>query len=155
SDGTADGTFALPAAVAVGPDRRAEMIPFGDRLLFLEADAASNRIGLWESRGTAATTIRGAERGELVDPPSRRPRSPLGLSRADGRAVFFVPETDAFRMWASDGTEAGTAVVRDFAPDLPLFCPGACERLGPSRPVDGLFFANDGTHGREPWRSDG
>ncbi|HEY1252761.1 MAG TPA: ELWxxDGT repeat protein [Thermoanaerobaculia bacterium] len=154
SDGTADGTLALGAAGALGPDR-SEMIPFGDRLLFLETDAVSNRIGLWESRGTASTTSRVEDLGALVDPQEGFSRSPYGLSIVGGRAVFFVPEREAFRMWASDGTAAGTVVVRDFVPDGPLFCPGSCVPFGPSRPVDGLFFANDGTHGREPWRTDG
>ncbi|HEY6148035.1 MAG TPA: hypothetical protein VIZ69_10070, partial [Thermoanaerobaculia bacterium] len=157
SDGTTEGTFSLAAAGALGPDHRVEMIPFGGRLLFLETDSTSNRIGLWESRGTAASTVQVADLGELADTQDGRPRSPYGLSviRSGGRIVFFTPERDAFRMWASDGTAAGTVVVRDFVADLPLFCPGACPRFGPSRPVDGLFFANDGTHGREPWRTDG
>ena len=154
SDGTPEGTLALAAVVALGPDR-AEMIPFGDRLLFLETGSISNRIGLWESRGTAASTVQVADLGDLVDTQEGHSRSPYGLSMVGGRVVFFIPERDAFRMWTSDGTEGGTVVVRDFVPDLPLFCPGSCDRLGPSRPVDGLFFANDGTHGREPWRTDG
>jgi len=154
SDGTADGTVALPASAAVGLDRP-EMMPFGDGLLFIETDSTSNRIGLWKTRGTAASTVRVADLGELVDTRTGRGRSPLGLSSAGGRAVFFVLETDVVRLWASDGTEAGTAAVRDFVPDFPLFCPGSCDPLGPSRPVEGLFFVNDGTHGREPWRTDG
>src|SRR5262245_55566123 len=90
SDGTAEGTLPLPAVVALGPDR-SEMIPFGDGLLFLERDSISNRIGLWESRGTAASTVPIADLGELVDTPEGHSRSPYGLSKVGGRAVFFIP----------------------------------------------------------------
>ncbi len=65
---------------------------------------------------------------------------------ASGAVVGFTPP----ELWKSDGTEAGTLVVRDINP------------LGGSFPrslvnVNGtLFFAaNDGTNGKELWMSDG
>lgn len=154
SDGTEAGTLELPAAVAMGPELP-EMIPFGGRLLFLATDSVSNRIGLWESRGTAATTVQVADLGELVDTREGYSRSPYGLASAGGRVVFFIPEGLTFQMWASDGTTAGTVALRDFVADGGGLCPGYCYPLGPSRPVDGLFFGNDGVHGREPWRTNG
>ena len=54
-------------------------------------------------------------------------------------------------MWRSDGTEAGTVLVKDIFPGF--------EESVPIRgvSVDGRLFvwADDGVHGVELWRSDG
>jgi len=55
-------------------------------------------------------------------------------------------------LWKSDGTPAGTQMVRDIYP-------GAASnyQLGDAQIIDGLiyFSASDGINGREPWVSDG
>ena len=58
--------------------------------------------------------------------------------------------TTGRELWKSDGTAAGTVLVKDIFP-------GAGERSPPLFAVDGtLYFpANDGTHGTEVWKSDG
>ena len=57
-----------------------------------------------------------------------------------------------FELWRTDGTAAGTTLVRDI-------CPGQCSSLyfGLGAAAGGrLFFnAEDGVHGFEPWVSDG
>jgi ELWxxDGT repeat protein len=72
---------------------------------------------------------------------------------AVGGVVFFVSGDDVhgLELWRTDGTAAGTRLVKDI-------CPGACD----SRPSqltawNGLlvFTADDGAHGAELWRSDG
>lgn len=57
-----------------------------------------------------------------------------------------------FELWRTDGTFAGTELVRDL-------CPGHCSSLpfGVGAAAGGLVFfaADDGVHGRELWVSDG
>ena len=60
------------------------------------------------------------------------------------------PRPDEFELWRTDGTDAGTYLVKDINPN------------GQSNPANfqlfnGLvwFTADDGVHGREIWRTDG
>jgi ELWxxDGT repeat protein len=79
--------------------------------------------------------------------------APSWLTVAGGK-LFFAADVYPYgnELWVSDGTEAGTMLVKDIRPDSlgSLDIPYAVE-------VDGLlyFAADDGEHGRELWRSDG
>jgi ELWxxDGT repeat protein len=83
------------------------------------------------------------------------------LGQADVCGTLFFVANDrvhGYEVWRSDGTEQGTALVKDINPDsrpptagavLPV--PRGLRRVGRR-----LFFAgDDGTHGLEPWVSDG
>jgi ELWxxDGT repeat protein len=90
-----------------------------------------------------------------------------------GRVLFAADEGRYGReLWASDGTPAGTMRVRDINPGRVPGAPSPCEDLlhPPHRPDTGLgsdpqdlvllgsaalFTADDGTHGRELWISNG
>jgi len=70
-----------------------------------------------------------------------------------GDALFFVIDDgiDGSEIWRTDGTAAGTRLVKDV-------CPGACSANPHALTVSmGLLFftADDGVHGRELWRTDG
>ena len=73
---------------------------------------------------------------------------------AFGNEFFFVADDGGIHgaeLWRSDGTLAGTGVLKDI-------CPGACSSSPGALTVSNgaLFFAaNDGVHGPELWRSDG
>ena len=70
-----------------------------------------------------------------------------------GNAFFFAANDNAYgaEVWRSDGTPAGTRLLKDI-------CPGACSSRPRSLIVSNgalFFLADDGYHGEELWKSDG
>ena len=76
---------------------------------------------------------------------------------AVGDKLFFTADDGIHdrELWVSDGTSAGTHMVKDILPTTPTgyspYWPGGLTAVG------GLlyFSATDGVHGYEPWISDG
>jgi ELWxxDGT repeat protein len=107
---------------------------------------------LWRSNGATSTRI-------LDIAPGNASSRPSGFT-AVGSRVFFTAEDDIHgrELWVTDGTTAGTTMVKDI---LPPELDSPWGRLG-SRPsalanVNGrlVFSAWDGTNGIELWVSDG
>jgi ELWxxDGT repeat protein len=133
--------------------RDPEFTKIGSNVYFVAARPASGDFNdqLWKSTGTGATMFTDFPTTDGV------PGMP-GELRAFQGALYFMaslPERPLRRgLWRSDGTAAGTVLVRDF----PL--PNG-DRLEPPR--FGLttvgshlvFTVDDGAHGSEPWASDG
>ena len=83
--------------------------------------------------------------------PASRPSGFAGV----GGTLFFTADDGIHgrELWKSDGTKAGTVLVKDIDPDDD-------DGYGRPRSLTGvggtLFFtADDGIHGRELWKSDG
>jgi ELWxxDGT repeat protein len=151
SDGTPGGT-ALVLDLRAGSDGSAPgaLVAVRDRVFFAATDAEGDRE-LWSSDGTAGGTrpVRNIRSAGSADPT---------LLIVVGDRLFFVADdgVSGRELWSSDGTEQGTAMVTDLRPGQcgATACDAAIADLAR---VDGkLFFtANDGTHGRELWISDG
>ncbi|ATB31570.1 ELWxxDGT repeat protein [Melittangium boletus] len=145
SDGTEAGTVRVKEFTE-GPDY---LTPMGARLFFVAQDAAAGRE-LWISDGSSAGTRR------LKDiTPGVESSNPTALTVLKRQLLFFsevAGEGEApgrTQLWRSNGTEAGTQLVRDLGPGSSL----ANARL---RVGDTLFFSiADPEHGTELWKTDG
>lgn len=125
--------------------------------LFFVADDGEHGGELWRSDGTEAGT-------EMVRDiyPGNSPDffgiyAPASLTNVDG-TLFFTADDGQHggELWRSDGTEAGTELVKDIYPweTNPWGTRSYVTAL--TKVGDLLFFnAEDGEHGRELWRSDG
>ena len=87
--------------------------------------------------------------------------NPSGFVRL-GRQTFFIANdyVHGYERWVTDGSELGTTMVKDIYPGLGDGCfnRAAINRKASSPQVLGknvYFFATDGVHGFELWRSDG
>jgi ELWxxDGT repeat protein len=159
TDGTEQGTV-LVKDIEPGPS---SSLPIGlteasGRLFFTASDGVHGRE-LWTSDGTEPGTVMVMDilpgSGGSLSSTSNKYR----LAAAGG-VLYFAPNDGVHgaELWRSDGTEAGTFLVKDVWPG-PLSSTvgtGSGMIFRPTAVGDVLYFAsNDGVHGTEPWKSDG
>lgn len=135
------------AGVGLGssPD---DLTAVGNLLYFTATDGASGRE-LWRSDGTEAGTYM------VIDLDTAPNASGLGpsptLRELNGLLTFKGwPATGGQELWITDGTAAGTRLVKDIDPSGDGFISGAVNFHGLL-----LFRGDDGVSGEEVWRSDG
>lgn len=150
SDGTTAGTH-LVKDIAAGPfnfEPPKRLIPLNGKLYFFMDDMI-NGTELWESDGTSAGTVLVIDIhptlgsiGAFTDPHAAKV----------GNFIYFKADEglNGFELWRTDGTSAGTVLVKDINP------------TGSSNPTymtdfNGtlIFVADDGVNGKEFWKSDG
>lgn len=153
TDGTRAGTLLTKdidpniGYVERGTQGPIDLLNVGGSLFFTEYDGEHGRA-LWKSDGTEAGTVM------VADPDPRDPEGyetgPRYLTEVAGR-VFFTVDVDAGsrELWVSDGTTAGTTLVKDLGPDNAFFEPEMADLAG------SLFFTAAGIDGRALWKSDG
>ncbi|HEX4960651.1 MAG TPA: ELWxxDGT repeat protein [Thermoanaerobaculia bacterium] len=151
SDGTPGGT-ALLTDIAPGANSSSpfNLTPLAGRILFRACDD-TNGCELWGTNGTAAGTV-------LIKDiaPGQASSSPFELASFGGQVYFEAQDpTSGRELWRTDGTAAGTVLVKDVNPG-----PGSAftqfnrYQLAPMGSAL-YFFADDGTHGPELWKTDG
>jgi ELWxxDGT repeat protein len=153
SDGTAAGTVLVrdvyPGPVS-GPDINSGSFVNVRGILFFHASHPDTGKELWKSDGTEAGTV-------LVKDIIPGPGSSAGgywwSSVGVGRTLFFQafhPDT-GYELWKSDGTEAGTVLVRD------IVAGAGSSRPYPLADIGGMliFAATEPATGQELWRTDG
>lgn len=155
SDGTEAGTTLIknisPGDGVYGTPYN--LIEFGGRLFFTADDGISGRE-LWVSDGTeAGTTIfKDINPNSPGDDRSNGPNNFIVVNDQ----LFFVADDGASgrELWVSDGTEAGTTLIKDINPGTnPFYNPSPRDFINVN---DRLFFtADNGVNGRELWVSDG
>jgi ELWxxDGT repeat protein len=118
SDGTTEGT--VPVRVATqspsgAPASVSNLGVFGGRVYFASGIDADPYESLWVSDDTTAGTVRIEVQDQLLRPSDTEPMVGVG-----GR-VFFVARTwwNDYDLWVTDGTNAGTHVVKDVSDGPP------------------------------------
>lgn len=117
----------------------AEMVEAGGSL-YLLADG-----GVWVSNGTPEGTAQLVDFGGVND-------TPRGLTELNGKVYFAAgPTRWQTELWTSDGSVAGTVMLKEIDPGLYGSIPHSLTNVGGT-----LFFgADDGVHGVELWKSNG
>ncbi len=159
SDGTAAGTTQVKQSVT-----GTGFTQLGGSVLFAASDAAHGSE-LWVTDGTAAGTTLlkdinpgtgsgfvGTINGSLSIPTSLRP--------AGGKMVFLGDDgTTGTELWVTDGTSAGTSLLKDIFAGSQTSNPGNFTAFGTKQlfsAIDGVHtIAGDGLSGRELWVTDG
>ncbi len=176
SDGTGAGTVQLKDINPGTPSGFPEYLTDVNGRLFFVATSPTYGIELWKSDGTAAGTVlvkdivpgTGSSLYSTAPDPTKAQYFNI-LHNANG-TLYFVAHAAGLgdELWKSDGTAAGTTLVKDLVPgpesafNLYASSGGAVETLGSFRTfaaVNGaLYFSTTGSYYELPpilWRTDG
>jgi ELWxxDGT repeat protein len=152
SDGTAAGTQLVKDLLPSGSSNPEQLTVIGNTLFFTAATVTGERRDLWKSDGTAAGTVLVKDFGSGT-PFQNGIQDGHPLVVANGKLYFAVMELlDLGReLWTSDGTTAGTVLLKDINPGFLSGAPQWITNVGGT-----LFFAAaEGATGTELWKSDG
>lgn len=148
TDGTAGGTLPIKT-FASAPE---SFVAVGNRLYFTADDGSGKGVELWMSNGALANTT-------LIKDlnPGPASSSPANLTAGGSNVLYFTADdtTHGRELWKStansDLTVFPTSLVKDINPGAAGSDPGTLTYF------DGtlVFTADDGTHGRELWQTDG
>jgi ELWxxDGT repeat protein len=149
SDGTAAGTRRILSGA--GEIYAAPLVTRAGPWTYFFARDTAGAAGLYRTDGTAAGTSSVADlTGAFPDLP---PSDPVAYQ---GNLYFFAATATGRGLFRSDGTAAGTLLVKEFQLELRPNIPDAVLPNFPTVFAGRLFFAaDDGSHGRELWSSDG
>ncbi|QGJ71391.1 Hypothetical protein PBC10988_30960 [Planctomycetales bacterium 10988] len=139
----------VPGADGSGPGNFEEM----NGTVFFAANDGTNGVELWKSDGTSAGTqmVKNINTGPAGANPELS-SNPRALQNVNGTLFFGANDgSNGFELWKSDGTSAGTVLVKDINPGSSSSFVNFTENLNGT-----LFFsALESSVGYELWKSDG
>jgi ELWxxDGT repeat protein len=154
TDGTSAGTVLVsdinPGAAGSSPRQMASL---NDGFLYFTADDGVHGRELWRTNGTpgGTTLVKDIEPGPLGSLDGGTFSSSDLFS--NGSYLLFAANTtgSGSELWKSDGTSAGTVLLKDINTGTDSSNPDNFYRFNNMA----LFTATDATHGNEIWKTDG
>jgi ELWxxDGT repeat protein len=144
SDGRPESTAPFRSLCGAGPCELPKtglpLVPIGGKVFF------PGENGLWSTDGTLAGTHR------FSAPPCNWECGSLNVFQAvRGRIAFTaIDATQGIELWTSDGTEAGTRRLTEIPGNISRPAQGPVVAAGPW-----IYFVGSGSHGVEPWVTNG
>ncbi len=159
TDGTFAGTYRvrdIQAGPESGSPRVLTALGSGSLAIFSAKDPERGHGGeeLWITDGTGAGTdlLADINPGWETEDAYGAPR----WSSASGKLYFLATTANEGReVWVTDGTAAGTRLIGDIKPGTASSQASQFGDVFDGTSVQTLFLADDGTHGKEPWITDG
>ncbi len=153
TDGTDAGTVLLKDIYAgVTGSSPSGLLDLGNGKLVFAASNGSSGSELWTTDGTVAGTSM-LQNIDIGDPYGSNPGNFVSLG--NGKAVFtpVLSRTSAYgQLWGTDGSAAGTVLIKDIYSGTTGTTPGKFTALGDGKVV---FNAWDQNQGYELWVTDG
>jgi ELWxxDGT repeat protein len=154
TDGTAAGTnLVQDIATGIAGSIPVAYIALGNGKAIFSTSVAGT-MEQWITDGTSAGTV--AFKDVFFAGTGFLPNSPnynLLTSLGNGKAVFSAYDgVNGTELWITDGTPAGTSLVKDIKTGLNSSYPDYITSLGNGKAV---FTASDATNGHELWITDG
>jgi ELWxxDGT repeat protein len=153
SDGTEAGTALVKAINHTPASSNPQELTDVNGTLFFTVDDGTHGRELWKSTPTANGPVT-----TLVKDinPGPAPANPHYLTAFRGAVFFAASDGTQTGLWKSDGTEAGTVLVKVITPYLAFYGTFGSSPQRMTVVNDTLYFvATDRAHGYEVWKSDG